>query len=233
MIAAMRSYVLAAALATTAARLTKPLPPAIHVRGGGIFGRVARDAIEASSIQERTDAIATPLAATRTAVGAMLLFRPPGATAMFGPRGVAAFQIFYVSHFYLRLAVKAVVKVDFFERAKTPQTLWAKRATSASIGAACAAAVMKVPEPSKLAPGLAWGVLVARSATSIFDHATAELIERLSIGQATREILSPEHRFPGEEELHDLLSLDPHHHHRKSVKDAAESAEAGRREDDN
>ena len=52
---------------------------------------------------------------------------------MFGPRGVAAFQIFYVSHFYLRLAVKAVVKVDFFERAKTPQTLWAKRATSASI----------------------------------------------------------------------------------------------------
>ena len=105
---------------------------------------------------------------------------------MFGPRGVAAFQIFYVSHFYLRLAVKAVVKVDFFERAKTPQTLWAKRATSASIGAACAAAVMKVPEPSKLAPGLAWGVLVARSATSIFDHATAELIERLRIGQATR-----------------------------------------------
>ena len=186
----MRSYVLAAALATTAARLTKPLPPAIHVRGGGIFGSVARDAIEASSIQERTDAIATPLAATRTAVGAMLLFRPPGATAMFGPRGVAAFQIFYVSHFYLRLAVKAVVKVDFFERAKTPQTLWAKRATSASIGAACAAAVMKVPEPSKLAPGLAWGVLVARSATSIFDHATAELIERLRIGQATREILS-------------------------------------------
>ena len=83
---------------------------------------------------------------------------------------------------------------------------------------------MKVPEPSKLAPGLAWGVLVARSATSIFDHATAELIERLRIGQATREILSPEHRFPGEEELHDLLSLDPHHHHRKSVKDAAESA---------
>ena len=221
----MRAALLLAALAGAAARLTKPKPlPALTVRGGGIFGRVARDAIEASAIQERTDAIATPLAATRTAVGALLLFRPPGATAAFGPRGVAAFQIFYVSHFYLRLAVKAVVKVDFFERAKTPQTLWAKRATSASIGAACAAAVMKVPEPSKLAPGLAWGVLVARSATSIFDHATAELIERLRIGQATREILSPEHRFPGEEELHDLLSLDPHHHHRKSVKDAAESA---------
>ena len=61
---------------------------------------------------------------------------------MFGPRGVAAFQIFYVSHFYLRLAVKAVVKVDFFERAKTPQTLWAKRATSASIGAAWPACVV-------------------------------------------------------------------------------------------
>ena len=72
----MRAALLLAALAGAAARLTKapPTVPAIHVRGGGIFGRVARDAIEASSIQERTDAIATPLAATRTAVGAMLLF---------------------------------------------------------------------------------------------------------------------------------------------------------------
>lgn len=225
--AAMRSYLLAAAAVGGAARITKtppPLPRSLHVRGGGIFGQVARDAIEASSIKERTDIVATPLAATRTAVGALLLFRPTGATAAFGPQGVAAFQLFYVSHFYLRLAVKAVAKVDFFERAKTPQLLWTKRATSASIAALSCAAVLKIPEPTRLAPGLAWGVLVARSATSVFDHATAEIIERLRIGQATREILSPEHAFPGEEELHDLFSLDPHHHHRKSVKDAAESA---------
>ena len=79
----MRAALLLAALTHAAARLAKPKPlPALTVRGGGIFGRVARDAIEASAIQERTDAIATPLAATRTAVGALLLFRPPGATAV-------------------------------------------------------------------------------------------------------------------------------------------------------
>ena len=109
---------------------------------------------------------------------------------MFGPRGVAAFQIFYVSHFVsCGLAVKAVVKVDFFERAEDSANLVGKRATSASIGAACAAAVMKVRIPRNWPR--AWpGASVARSATSIFDHATAELIEREDRA-GDREILSP------------------------------------------
>ena len=110
----MRSALLLAAL-THHSELAKPnrclrTPPC---GAAASLGEWPETRSRPPSIQERTDAIATPLAATRTAVGAMLLFRPPGATAMFGPRGVAAFQIFYVSHFYLRLAVKAVVKVGF------------------------------------------------------------------------------------------------------------------------
>ena len=191
----------------------------LRLRGGGVIDVLKHRAAKTLELEARRDDVGTALCGGRAAAGAFLLVQPLKHFDLDAePRGARAYQLFFALHFYLRLA-GLFGGADLFDRPRTRRARVAKFAASCAVGLASLAAARR-GVGARLPNGLALGVLVARTATSIFDYAAAEVHERYRVVAAMREIMAPRHRLP------DLLPEHLVDHERRAVAEAADAARA-------
>lgn len=145
----------------------------------------------------RRDHRRSALCISRMLLGLWLLFQPLVYVNLASqPIGRATWQLFYASHFYLRLGWLIVARSDFFDVPRSHGGKLKKRAVSTTIlGASLLAAhfvqlgwahehspVLLRALPS----GLALGVVVARTATSLFDYVAANVRTQNMTAAATK-----------------------------------------------
>ena len=176
----------------------------LNLRGGNVIRFATEQARTSIQQRARRDDHRSLVCGSRAVLGAWLLFQP---TQHFGltqqPVGRATFQLFFVAHFYLRLIWLLVARTDFFDVPRSRAGKMQKRAVSSAIFVAS----LSVARFSRvgwahdsedmlrrsLPSGLALGVVIARTATSIFDYFSAAVREARRSVAARRAIFRPEH----------------------------------------
>lgn len=154
--------------------------------GGSLVSKVVGVATHSLELQQRRDTALSAVCVARMSLGFFLLFQP---LVLLGlrdePVGRATAQLFFSSQFYARLAGLLVAKKDFFSTPRRLRGRLAKRGaqlaclfasfcTAQWVGYGLSADVAS-PLRRTLPLGLALGVVVARTATSLFDYANGQV----------------------------------------------------------
>ena len=205
------------------------------LRGGNaVINIVKGQAEQAIREQERRDDLRSLICLSRATVGLFFVFQPLKHMGFVKqPVGRAVMQLFFVSHFYLRLCWLVVNGRDFFGIPRSWRGKLRKRAVSSAILAGCIVASRHVgwaredlPIIRRALPsGLALGVVVARTATSLFDYASSEIRERLHIVAAKRAIFQPEHADVFID-IHEKLNEHLQSEEERALNEAAKEARA-------
>ena len=220
---------------------------------------IVKRAERAAHEQERRDDMRSTVCISRAIVGLFFVFQPLKLIHLVEqPVGRAVSQLFFVSHFYLRLGWLLLTngRQDFFGVPPTRRGKMKKRAVSSVILVGCIAASQHVgwaredlPTVRRALPsGLALGVVVARTVTSLFDYVTRcvafahlpgdtservlssdphtlrrEIRERAYIVFAKRAIFKPEHAdiFI---DVHEKLNEHLHTEETRALNEAAREA---------
>ena len=206
--AAARSEISLRAISDDSSLRTRPAnaPTQLaRLRGGGILGTARQQALTLFYQRARRDDHRSIVLGGRIALGLWLLFQPSvhfGLTDL--PVGRATAQLFFAAHFYLRLMGMLLAQSDFFEVPRSRRGKLRKRAVSSAIFLASLLSANFVgwldDERSMarraLPSGLALGVVIARTATSVFDYVSASVREALRVLNVKRAIFQPEHASP-------------------------------------
>jgi len=194
----------------------------LRLRGGNVVQLLTKQAAHQMKLQARRDIVLTSVCLGRMAIGLGLVFQP---LVLMGkvqsPLGRATFQLFFSSQFYLRLVSLLAGQGDFFDTPKTVRGRIEKRGIQAGFWAASACAAHFwvgyvhedfSPLRRALPLGLSLGVVVARTATSLYDYASNQVRERLRVVAAKRQLFVQHglaYQLREMMERTELASLDP------------------------
>lgn len=173
----------------------------LRLRGGGVLQFAATQARVMMEERVRQDDHRSAISALRCLMGVWLLFQPLRHAGLVDrPLGRSVLQLFFAAHFYFRLCGLLVARVDVFAVPRSNNGRLRKFAMRAALLALASTASRHLGWEAgattlrrALPGGLALGVVIARSATAVFDHFSSELHESLRYLAAKRAIFTPEH----------------------------------------